>query len=68
MLIYEQMMLRLMQCKCQTASLTPGVLQSPLVAYPSIVRHEANEGSLNPRHHVYTIDYYPSAIRVIRLY
>jgi hypothetical protein len=26
MLIYEQMMLRLMQCKCQNASLTRGVL------------------------------------------
>jgi hypothetical protein len=28
MLIYEQMMLRLMQCKCQDASLTPGVLHT----------------------------------------
>jgi hypothetical protein len=27
MLIYEQMTLRLMQCKCQNASLTPGTLQ-----------------------------------------
>jgi hypothetical protein len=26
MLIYEQMMLRLMQCKCKNASLTPRVL------------------------------------------
>jgi hypothetical protein len=31
MLIYEQMMLRPMQCKCQNEILTPGVLQpSPL--------------------------------------
>jgi hypothetical protein len=33
MLIYEQMMLRPMQCKCQNASLTPGVLHNPCLAY-----------------------------------
>ena len=29
-------------------------------AYPSTVEYEANEGSLEPRHHVYAIDYYSS--------
>ena len=33
---------------------------SPLVAYPSTVEFEANEGSLYSRHHVYAIDYYSS--------
>jgi hypothetical protein len=33
---------------------------SPPVAYPSTVGHEANEGNLLPRHHVYAIDYYSS--------
>jgi hypothetical protein len=34
MLIYEQMMLRLMQCKCQNTSLTPEVLHTWLSALP----------------------------------
>ena len=33
---------------------------SPPAAYPSIGEYEANEGSLQPRHHVYAIDYYCS--------
>ena len=41
---------------------------SPPAAYPLIMGNEANEGSLKPRHHVYTIDYYSSVYRVIRLY
>jgi hypothetical protein len=30
--------------------------------------YEANEGSHQPRHHVYAINYYSSAHRVIHLY
>ena len=42
---------------------------SPPAAYPSTVEHEANEGSLQSRQHVYTIDYYSSVlVKVIRLY
>jgi hypothetical protein len=37
---------------------------SPPAAYPSTVRHEANEGSCQPRHHVYAIDYYFSVCSV----
>jgi hypothetical protein len=35
---------------------------SPPAAYPSTVGHEANEGSLQPRHHVYAIDYYSCVV------
>ena len=42
---------------------------SPPAAYTSTMGNEANEGSLQPRHHIYAIDYYSSAlVRVIRLY
>jgi hypothetical protein len=41
---------------------------SPPVAYPLTMGHEANEGSLKPRHHVYAIDYYSSMIWFIHLY
>ena len=34
---------------------------SPPAAYPSTMEYETNEGSLQPRYHVYTIDYYSSA-------
>ena len=38
-------------------------------AYPSTMEYEANKGSLQPRHHIYAIDYYSSALtRVIILY
>ena len=37
-------------------------LSSP-AAYPSTMGNETNEGSLYPRHHVYAIDYYSSAIQ-----
>ena len=30
------------------------------VTYPSTMGYKANEGSLEPRHHVYAIDYYYS--------
>jgi hypothetical protein len=33
---------------------------SPPAAYPSTVEYEANEGSRQPRHHVYAISYYSS--------
>ena len=33
---------------------------SPPAAYPSTMGNEANKGNLEPRHHVYTIDYYSS--------
>ena len=33
---------------------------SPPAAYPSTMEYEANEGSLQPRHHVYAINYYSS--------
>ena len=33
---------------------------SPPTAYPSTMEYEVNEGSLQPRHHVYAIDYYSS--------
>ena len=42
--------------------------QSPTIAYPSTIGHEANEGSRLPRHHVYAIDDYSSMRKVIRLY
>ena len=41
---------------------------SPPTAYPSTMEYEANEGNLQPRHHIYAIDYYSSVRRVIRLY
>ena len=42
---------------------------SPPAAYPSTMEYEANEGSLQPRHHVYAVDYYSSMLaRVIHLY
>ena len=42
---------------------------SPPTVYPSIVEYEANEGNLQPRHHVYAIDYSSIVIaRVIRFY
>lgn len=33
---------------------------SPPAAHPSTVGNEADEGSLQPRHHIYAIDYYSS--------
>jgi len=44
------------------------ICQVPPAAYPSTMGNETNEGSLQPRHHVYAIDYYSSVRRVIRLY
>ena len=37
--------------------------------YLSTMEYKANEGSLQPKHHVYAIDYYSSVLtRVIHLY
>ena len=36
---------------------------SPPCAYPSTEGYEANKGSLQPRHHVYAIDYYSSIVQ-----
>jgi hypothetical protein len=41
---------------------------SPPAAKPSTGGYKANEGSRQPRHHVYAIDYCSSVRRVIRLY
>ena len=42
---------------------------SPPAAYPSTVGYKANKGSLQPRHHVYAIDYSSSVVaRVIHFY
>ena len=37
-------------------------LSQPVV-YPSTMEYEENEGTLNPRHHVYAIDYYSSVVQ-----
>ena len=36
---------------------------SPPAAYPSTVGHKANDGSVQPRHLVYAIDYYASVVQ-----
>jgi hypothetical protein len=41
---------------------------SPPVACPSTMEYEANEGNLQPKHHVYAFDYYSSVRKVIHLY
>jgi hypothetical protein len=33
--------------------------------YPSTMEYEANEGNLEPRHHVYAFDYYSSALAMV---
>jgi hypothetical protein len=52
-------------CQAMPASssmtyLNVGDYKGRTVAYPSIVEHKTNKGSLLPRHHVYAIDYYSS--------
>jgi hypothetical protein len=64
MLIYEQMMLRLMQYKCQDANLTPGVLQpSPL---KRILSRDSRRKTSREEKHVIFIPNISESIRLLR--